>query len=241
MRFAESHHQLATPLAAISFKEEADRAAWTIAPLPHPEIDAALYRFIVALQFGIVESLHRDVMGPTFEPRVLEAAYPAIVGAPNHLEAFGRRLVYKQAENRLIFDAKWLDGVPKLGSELTYSMVLSLCDQMMEELEQRAGIVGQVREALLVNLARPTGFEAVAKHLNMAARTLRRRLTVENTSLRAIFDELRMQMAIKYLRDTDLTVEDIAGALGFSDAANFRQAFRRWTNGAPPNQFRRGA
>jgi AraC-like DNA-binding protein len=46
-----------------------------------------------------------------------------------------------------------------------------------------------------------------------------------------------MQMAIKYLRDTDLTVEDIAEVLGFSDAANFRHAFRRWTKTAP-HQFR---
>jgi AraC-like DNA-binding protein len=46
-----------------------------------------------------------------------------------------------------------------------------------------------------------------------------------------------MQCAVKYLRDTDLTNEDIALALGFSDAANFRQAFRRWTKKSP-SQFK---
>jgi len=39
-----------------------------------------------------------------------------------------------------------------------------------------------------------------------------------------------MQIALKYLRTTGLANEDIALALGFSDAANFRRAFRRWTN-----------
>jgi AraC-like DNA-binding protein len=34
-----------------------------------------------------------------------------------------------------------------------------------------------------------------------------------------------------------LTVEDIAESLGFSDAANFRHAFRRWTKAAP-HEFR---
>ena len=47
-----------------------------------------------------------------------------------------------------------------------------------------------------------------------------------------------MTVAIKYLRDTELTIEEIADALGFSDAANFRHAFRRWTKGAP-QEFRR--
>ena len=67
----------------------------------------------------------------------------------------------------------------------------------------------------------------------MGERTLRRKLREEGTSFRELVDQLRMDMAIKYLRDTDLTVEAISESLGFSDAANFRQAFRRWTNAAP--------
>jgi AraC-like DNA-binding protein len=42
-----------------------------------------------------------------------------------------------------------------------------------------------------------------------------------------------MQLAVKYLRDTDMTGEDVAGAIGFSDAANLRRAFRRWTKESP--------
>jgi transcriptional regulator GlxA family with amidase domain len=40
-------------------------------------------------------------------------------------------------------------------------------------------------------------------------------------------------MALRYLRTTKLANEDIALALGFSDAANFRRAFRRWTKKSP--------
>jgi AraC-like DNA-binding protein len=74
---------------------------------------------------------------------------------------------------------------------------------------------------------RPKRFQDVAQ------RTLRRKLREENSSFRQVVDELRRDIAIRYLRDTDLTVEDIAESLGFSDAANFRQAFRRWTKAAP--------
>jgi AraC-like DNA-binding protein len=42
-----------------------------------------------------------------------------------------------------------------------------------------------------------------------------------------------MEVAIKYLRDTDLTIDDMADVLGFSDAANFRRAFQRWTKRSP--------
>lgn len=45
-------------------------------------------------------------------------------------------------------------------------------------------------------------------------------------------------MAIEYLRHTRMTNEDIASRLGYSDAANFRHAFARWT-GKSPSEYRR--
>ena len=76
-------------------------------------------------------------------------------------------------------------------------------------------------------------FEAMAERLHMTPSTLWRKLQEENTSYRGLVDAPKMRVAIKYLRDTDLTVEHIAHVLGFSDAANFRHAFRRWTKSAP--------
>ncbi len=240
MRFAERYHQLATPLAAISFTEEGDRAEWTIAPMPHPDVDAALYRFLVEQQFGIHASLHRDVMGSSFASRELKVVYGQTDASRGFLDSCGCPVAFGQAENKFVFDADWLDGAPTLGTDLTCLSVVDLCDELMEEIHQRAGVAGKVREALLVNLARPTSFNAVARHMGMSTRTLRRRLAEEETSFRKLLDELRVQLAINYLRDTELTVEEIACALGFSEAGNFRQAFHRWTRSAPI-EFRRVA
>ena len=78
----------------------------------------------------------------------------------------------------------------------------------------------------------------VATHLGVPGRTLRRKLRDEETSFRDLFDQSRAEVAIKYLRDTEMTVDDIARALGFSETANFRHAFRRW-NHASPKEVRR--
>ncbi len=74
----------------------------------------------------------------------------------------------------------------------------------------------------------------------MSERTLWRRLRDENTSYRKIVDDLKRDLAIQYLRDTNMTVDDIGHSLGYSEAANFRHAFQRWTNAAP-NRFRGAA
>ena len=76
------------------------------------------------------------------------------------------------------------------------------------------------------------------KKLHTTSRTLRRRLHLEGTSYQDLLAEVRCNLAKEYLRGTRMTTEDIAETLGFSDAANFRHAFRRWT-GRNPSEFRR--
>jgi transcriptional regulator GlxA family with amidase domain len=92
-----------------------------------------------------------------------------------------------------------------------------------------------VRNALLANMA-----GAVAQYLTMSPRTLRRRLQENDLSYRKPLDELRMHVAIKCLRDTVMTIENIADALGFSEAAGFRRAFHRSTRSSP-QAFRGGS
>ncbi len=238
MQFAVEYHQLATPLAEIDFKEAGGCGIWTFTPMAHPHIDASLYRFLVEMQFGIVVSLHRDFMGPSFAGRELHVTYGAPDDARKYSEMVGCPVLFSQTSNQLRFDAAWLDCTPKLGNEITYLTVVELCDRLMEDLQLHLGLAGKVRQLLLTNMLRPLSFSDVASNLNMSDRTLRRKLREEKTSFRNLVDELRMEMAIRYLRETDLTVEHISESLGFSDVANFRQAFRRWTKAAP-HKFRK--
>jgi AraC-like DNA-binding protein len=238
MAFAVEYHQLAAPLVDVQFLERDKLAAWAMIPFPYPQVDGQLYKFIVELQAGVHLSLHRDIMGQLFCPSELHFTFGRPRGAQKDVEVFGCPVLYGQAENRLIFDANWLNGTPNFGNEVTYSEVLQLCDKLLGELKLNTGMAGRVREIFLANLGQPTSFERIAGRLKMSSRTLRRKLEQEGTSFRELIDELKAHAAIKYVRDTDLTIEDIAYALGFSDAAAFRHAFRRWTKSAP-HEYRR--
>jgi AraC-like DNA-binding protein len=137
----------------------------------------------------------------------------------------------------LIFDAKWLDAAPELGNRITFSALTEVGKHLIEEMHRRTGVAGRVREILLQTLANAPGLDEIAEHLGTTTRTLRRQLRDENVSFRQLIDELRTHIAMKYLLETTMTNEDIAFALGFSDAANFRHAFRRWTK-KTPREFR---
>jgi AraC-like DNA-binding protein len=79
----------------------------------------------------------------------------------------------------------------------------------------------------------------MAAQLSVHPRTLRRKLEAEQITYRRIIAEVRMKLAIEYLRNTEMTNEEIAARLDYSDAANFRHAFARWTRKSP-SAFRNG-
>ena len=234
------YHVLAAPLVTFSFSERDGLGIWSIDPILHPLVDQQLYRFVVELQISVHLSLQRDVMGPSFVPREITLTYPQADDFRLVEATTGCRVRFEQPANQFIFDRHWMDKPPKLGNRTTYAAVINLCDELLADLSLRTGVAGKIRSSLLQDMATRPTFAATAKQLNTTTRTLRRQLQQQGTSFRKLVDELRAQVAVKYLRDTVMTNEDIATAVGFSDPANFRHAFRRWT-GKTPGEFRRGA
>jgi AraC-like DNA-binding protein len=55
----------------------------------------------------------------------------------------------------------------------------------------------------------------------------------EGTSFKAILEEVRHMLAMRYLQSGKLSIQEIAFTLGYSDLANFRRAFKRWEKIAP--------
>ena len=73
--------------------------------------------------------------------------------------------------------------------------------------------------------------------LAMSVPTLRRRLEEEGTTFTELVDELRRDLAERYLRDSRRSISEIATLLGFSHAPAFHKAFRRW-KGVTPSAHR---
>jgi AraC-like DNA-binding protein len=233
MEFAMRYHALAAPLATINFREDDASATWTIEPNFQALTEPALYRFVTEMQIGIHVSLMRDIMGPGFVPSEIKLAYPQASDFGLPLDHIGCPVRFDQPTNEIVFKAHWLDRSADLGNKTTFPTIVALCDDLLGDLKLRVGVAGKIRAVLLRDIANPPNFEAVAKLLGVNDRSLRRQLRQQGFSFRGLRDELRTQIALKYLRNTTLANEDIALALGFSDAANFRRAFHRWTNKAP--------
>jgi len=84
------------------------------------------------------------------------------------------------------------------------------------------------------------GLETAASRLAMSTRTLRRRLQEEGTTYQEVLDEVRCDLAKRYLAGDELAVGAVAFLLGFSEPSAFHRAFRRWM-GQAPGDFRKAA
>ena len=61
-------------------------------------------------------------------------------------------------------------------------------------------------------------------------------LAQEGTSYKALLNRARQNLASTYLQRGKYSIKEVAFLLGFSDAATFTRAFRRWT-GQSPRRF----
>src|SRR5260370_30061977 len=138
------------------------------------------------------------------------------------------------------FDSALLDAPWQQADATTHQRCLRSCDELISSLRRCHEIRRRVRGMVLrANGTVPT-LSQVASRLFASTRTLRRRVEDAQTSHQAIVAGTRRYLAARYLTQTSLSTEVIAEILGYSDTANFRQAFKRWT-GESPQQYRSGA
>jgi AraC-like DNA-binding protein len=81
--------------------------------------------------------------------------------------------------------------------------------------------------------------EDVARSLGMSERTLARRLSDEGLNFTEILQQLRRDLAVRYLDDRKLHVSKVAWLLGFREVSAFTHACKRWT-GKTPREMRAG-
>lgn len=140
---------------------------------------------------------------------------------------------FAQPRHRLRFDARLLRVPLMLRDPVAQRMATEQCERELELLAQ-GELIHRARSGL--TRGGSGGYrtiEELARHLGLSSRTLKRRLAERGTSFSTLLDERRCADALRWLADPELSLEQIAGRLGYSEAANFTRAFRRWTGQSP--------
>lgn len=239
-KFAGRFIKMHGPFCDIVFAREGPEVRCVLSPLHWRNPADDIHRFAIEFALAAHLTTFRDILNAPFKFSFVAVDYPAPEHAGVYDSLFECPVHFGRGGTEYRYDRFWSEAPIALADSRSHAMARELCQQVLETINRAGGLASSVRRMLMEQPGRRMGIESVAKAFGMHPRALRRKLEAEGTTFRELLAEVRMRLAIEYLRKTQMTNEDIATRLGYSDAANFRHAFFRWT-GKNPSEVRADA
>ena len=197
-------------------------------------------RFTTEYSIGLTITMSR-ALGPTHRDGPLEARFS--YSAPSYAGEYERILRlpvrFDADEDGVVFPvSSMVSSNPSADAALRQLLQQYAADQLAR-IPSNDRFSQRIRATLRSML--PLGHlsaDSVAAQFSMSDRTLRRRLQEEGTSYQEVLDDVRAELARRYLGTDKRGIDEVALLLGFSDSSAFSKAFRRWT-GKTPADFNR--
>jgi AraC-like DNA-binding protein len=201
---------------------------------------------------GVVQSRHAaeftlaslvvigaQMSGAPLAPVAVELRHPApdAVARAAHLRLFGVAPWYDRAVNALELTGAAAARPVLTADPLLSRVVVRHAEALLAErpaaAETTAGTVRRILTRLLGDDEAGCSLTAVSASLHMSERSLQRRLADEGVTFDALLDDLRRELALRYLADEKVAIAEIAYLLGYSEPSAFHRAFKRWTGTTP--------
>jgi AraC-like DNA-binding protein len=183
-----------------------------------------------------------QMSGAPLRPRAVCFRHPAPSATAEHARVFGAEPRFAMEVNALELDAAAV-ARPCPGADPVLSQVMERYAEALlaARPDPGEGTAGRVRSLLMTELgAGVASLAGVAARLRMSERSLQRRLADEGVTFDGLLDDLRRELALRYLGDRKLAIAEVAYMLGYSEPSPFHRAVKRWT-GATPSEVRRRA
>ena len=179
--------------------------------------------------------------GLSLAPRVVAFRYPPPAYAAAYAEIFCAPVRFAQPAHDLVLPLELLETELRTSDSRLHNTLRGYADRALSCVPPVAhsSVSAQVRRVLKEELQGGSpDQERICRRLATSPRSLRRRLEEEGTTFEALRTQLRSELARDYLSEPAWSISEVAFLLGFSEAAAFYRAFKRWT-GVTPQAFRR--
>ena len=180
----------------------------------------------------------RNSLGPAWRPAAVQFRHSAPADLTAHRQAFGDHILFDQERNAVLLDKASAER-PMRDQNERARRVLAASLKLQSPGDATCDVV---RVELAVRALIPSGrfdLPAVAGELGLCTRTLQMRLKRRGASFQRIVDQVRVELAEKYLRHSRLSAAEIAELLHFADSSALSR-FMKTKAGATPSDIRRG-
>lgn len=190
------------------------------------------------MTLATVTTLCRNIATPDFTPATVEFQHAAPADLSEHRRLFNCPVKFGAPANRLFFPRSFL-SMPIAKADASLCALLDRhAEELLTKYPPRDLLIDRVRTVIADEFrGGEPSLERIADHLGLTPRTLQRKLQELGTSYNDVLDQMRRQLAMRYLREPQMAICEVAYLLGFSESSSFHRAFKRWT-GLTPKEFR---
>lgn len=185
----------------------------------------------------IVFRLLKEICGADWKPPLVQFSYSRPADITPYQKFFGTRVSFDAGFSAVVLATESLAQPIERADPIRHELLAARIAE--RENSDQAGLADKVRRALQSMVFSGTAStDGIAHLFEVNERTLRRKLDAEGTSVQQLIQEATSTVAQQLLRETELSIAEIAAALYYNDTAAFSNAFRRWV-GRSPNQWRK--
>lgn len=165
--------------------------------------------------------------------RAVHVTHKAPAHADEYARVFQVPVTFESDRNALLMESDvWMTQSAPLPSRYIFGVLSARADALLKSLESARTTRARVESLLMPILhTGEASMDVIAERMGVSRPTLFRRLKAEGTGFEKVLDELRHRLALDYLGG--VSVNEAAYLVGFSEAAAFSRAFKRWTGMSP--------
>lgn len=167
----------------------------------------------------------RQLIGRDWQPQRVYFEHAAPRDERMHTKILGPHIAFNQEFNGIVCTKADLDTRNEFADPAMIRYAQKLLD--FASPAEEVHILDDVRRTILLLL--PSGrctIEHVSEHLGVMPRTIQRRMTEQGQTFSCAMNEIRKQLALRYVLESNRSLTDIADLLGFTAASSFSRWYQ---------------
>lgn len=194
-------------------------------------------RFAEHFSIMVIINLIRMAAGSQWRPQEVHLETPAAPGLNTFEPLSDAKVLFEQNATAIAFPRSLL-CLPINHLDQHQDFPLYKDYELLHSSAPATSFSGSIRQIIAILLReQQADIQVVAEMVGMSVRTLQRQLNGLELTYSHLVEQVRFEQSLRLLHDPGTKLTEIASELGYTDAANFTRAFKRWT-GVPPTEFR---
>lgn len=179
----------------------------------------------VELALGVMVRVIRQLIGRDWQPRSVYFEHAPPQSLAMHTRMFGPQVAFNQEFNGIVCTRADLDTRNEFADPAMIRYAQKLLDFVPRVDE--SDILDDVRRAILLLLPRGRcSIEQVGVHMGVMPRTIQRRLTEQGQTFSCAMNDIRKQLALRYVLESKRSLTEVAELLGFTAASSFSRWYQ---------------